>query len=520
MSGRLQWCVPILLAVFFALWGLRGVLGGSIADDDAPRHALNGAFLLDMVRQHQVAHPVQYGYWYYSRLPALSLPYHPPIFPAFEALVYGVIGVNTLAARIAIAVATFAAVLLLYRVILRTHNSPLLATMVTISFFALPRVQKLSATVMLEVPALVFVLAALVFATPDEGAFQTPRSLMFAVFAAAAIWTKQTVFLFLFPFVYVIVARKWSLLRKSFFWITVVLVALSAIGLALLGREIEWNSINQSWAHISALQQLIQNSVYYFRWKIVVGLLVFAALFLTYRWPGGRDDLGRDRIYIAWFLAVLLVLMMAPAYSYRYLFFGFPPYLVILFNGISRTTQRFMPKRWWIVPALVACAVLAYGMTYPPVVLRGPTEAAEYLQEAGLHRILFCGNLSNGAFIFAVRSIDPRLSTIVIRGDKLPETVFSPDALNSLVRQYGVDSVVLEHTVEPQAWDALSPQRLPSLSEERVVTMTDSNHYRDGTLTIYRVKSPTHVPESSIQVPISVLCTDLDLRLKSLAPNC
>src|SRR5215469_10230252 len=153
--ARLLTLASVLLAIFFGLWGLRGTsTSSSIADYDTARHALNGAFVLDMVRHWKVAHPVQYGYWYYSRLPALSLPYHPPLFPVFEALVYGVFGVNTLAARIAIAIATFAAVLLLYRVILRTHNSPLLATMVTISFFALPRVQKLSATVMLEVPAL------------------------------------------------------------------------------------------------------------------------------------------------------------------------------------------------------------------------------------------------------------------------------------------------------------------------------------------------------------------------------
>src|SRR5262249_49005567 len=162
--------------------------------------------------------PVQYGYWYYSHFPALSLPYHPPVFPAFEALVYAVFGVSTFAARVAVALATFAAVVLLYKLVLRTHHSQILAACVTITIFALPRVQRLSNTIMLEVPALAFVLAAFFFVTPDDDAFETPRSVLFALFAAAAIWTKQTVFLFLIPFLYLGLFWRWKLLRKPYFW--------------------------------------------------------------------------------------------------------------------------------------------------------------------------------------------------------------------------------------------------------------------------------------------------------------
>jgi hypothetical protein len=511
-ARRQQWLVPVLLALFFSLWGLRGVDGSSISEDDAPRHALNGAFLLDVTRNHQIEHPAQYGYWYYSRLPALSLPYHPPVFPAFEALIYTLFGVNAFSARIAVAIATFAVVLLLYRLILRTHNEPILAAVVTIAFFGLPKIQKLSATVMLEVPALVFVLAALFFVMPDEDAFQTSRSLMFAVFAAISIWTKQTVFIILFPFIYVVIAWRWRILRKPVFWITIILIAISAVALALLGRQIEWNNMNQSWARMTALQQIVQNSAYYLRWKIIVGLLLLVLALATYWLPDGRKDVRNDRLYICWFISAMLVLMVAPAYSYRYLFFAFPPFLVILFNGMSRTARLMMPNRRWLVPILATCAVLGYGLAYPPVVLRGPAEAAMSLHKGGFRRILYCGTLGNGAFIFAVRSVDPGLDTIVIRGDKLADATFNPDALNSLIQRYGVDSVVLEHTASWEPWDRLSAGSLPFLSLQQVVIMTDSDHYRDGTLSLYRVNTPTHVPESSLKVPISILGRDVDLR--------
>jgi hypothetical protein len=163
------------------------------------------------------------------------------------------------------------------------------------------------------------------------------------------------------------------------------------------------------------------------------------------------------------------------------------------------------------MPAVLFAAVLGYGLSYGPVELHGPAEAAKYVHDSGHRRILFCGSLSNGAFIFAIRSFDPQLSTIVIRCDKLAEDTFVPEHLNSLVRRYGIDSVILERTANPQAWDALGAGVLPFLSQEKLVSMTDTDHYRDGTLSIYRVKDPTNVPENTLKVPISVLGRDVDL---------
>jgi 4-amino-4-deoxy-L-arabinose transferase-like glycosyltransferase len=502
---------PVILAVFFALWGLRGATGTSIADYDAPRHAMNGAFMLDLVRHGQWAHAVQYGYWYYSRLPALSLPYHPPVFPAFEALVFAAFGVNTFAARLAIALATFAAVVLLYKLVLRTHQSQMLAACVTITMFALPRVQRLSATVMLEVPAMVFVLAAFFFITPDDDAFWTPRSLLFALFASAAIWTKQTVFLFLIPFMYVGLFWRWKLVRRPYFWISVTSIALSGVCLSLLGRELGWNGINQSWAKMKILDQVIENSHFYLNWKISLALFFMISAVLTYRLPAGNEDFRRERAYISWFLSVLLLLMVAPAYSFRYLYFAFPPLLVILLNSFYRILRPWLHDRAWMVPALLPCAVLASGLTYPPTVLRGPAEAAQSLHDAGYRRTLFCGTLANGAFIFAVRSFDPSLNTIVIRGDKLPASTVTPEALNSLIRKYGIDSVVLEHVELPEPWDQLSPETMPFLSRQRVVTMADTDHYMEGTLSIYRVISPTNVPDTTLKIPSPVIGRDVDL---------
>jgi len=510
---RLLTLASLLLAIFFGLWSLRGISGSSsIADYDTARHGLNGAFVLDMFRHWKMAHPVQYGYWYYSRLPALSLPYHPPLFPVFEALIFSIFGVSPFSARLAVAIAATVAVLLMIRLLRKSHGSPLLALMVTASFFALPTVQRLSNTVMLEIPALVFVLAAFLFLVPDEEILQTRRSLWFAIFAAAAIWTKQTVFLLPLPFLYVLVSGRWNLIRRSYFWIDTFVVGASGIGLAMLARELQWNGVNQSWARESALQHLVHNWNFYLHYGLP-GLVLVGLCLLSYRLPGGRDDFTKDRLYIAWLLATVLILLPAPAYSPRYMFFSIPPVLVLLYNGLRRVGGLLSPQYRWVVAAAVCLVLVAYGLVNAHVVyLRGPAEVAKILHDSGHRRLLYCGGSTNGAFIFAVRTNDSTLSTIVIRGDKLPEGTFDPEQLRGFVSRYGIDAVVLERTDRPQAWDELSSETLPFLSFERVVPLTDSDHQMSGSLLVYRVPNPSKVPESSLPVPISVLGRDVELR--------
>src|SRR6266481_2307403 len=89
------------LALFFGWWGFRGAPGSNPIFPDASRHMLNGAMLYDMMRTGNVGRPVAFAQSWYARLPAISLPYHPPLFPLFESLFYAVFGVRYWAARLA-----------------------------------------------------------------------------------------------------------------------------------------------------------------------------------------------------------------------------------------------------------------------------------------------------------------------------------------------------------------------------------------------------------------------------------
>ena len=260
------------------------------------------------------------------------------------------------------------------------------------------------------------------------------------------------------------------------------------------------------------LEYFSHNWHYYIRFG-GMALVFVAVCLLTYRMPSGREDLRKERLYIAWLIAVILVLLLSPAYSPRYLFFAFPPLLVVVYSALERFGRYWFPKHGYAIGLAVYLVFITYGLIRAPLVfLRGPDEAAHFLHEKGHRRVLYCGNATNGAFIFAVRSYDPALTTIVIRGDKLADDKFIPEQLNAFINRYGIDSVVLERISDPEAWDMLAPGTLPFLSLERVQQMSNSSDWKKGSLSIYRVNNPTKVPKSSLQVPISVLGRDVELQ--------
>ena len=89
-------------------WHPRILLATSPADgdfswSDAPRHALNGAFVKDFIAALPWRHPVEWAENYYLQYPALSILFYPPLFYFFEAAFYAVFGVNHFAAQATVA---------------------------------------------------------------------------------------------------------------------------------------------------------------------------------------------------------------------------------------------------------------------------------------------------------------------------------------------------------------------------------------------------------------------------------
>src|SRR5256885_714708 len=81
LMSRLQWSLCGFIALGFGAWSLRTVGPYNIAETDAARHAMNGAFLHDLIASGKFSDVMGFARNYYAHLPALSIPYHPPLFP-------------------------------------------------------------------------------------------------------------------------------------------------------------------------------------------------------------------------------------------------------------------------------------------------------------------------------------------------------------------------------------------------------------------------------------------------------
>jgi len=139
---------------------------------------MNGVFVHDLVRHGDPLHLMAFAKSCYSRYPSLSIPYHPPLFPLAEALFFFGFGVNLFAARVS--AATALGVVLLYRLVLRTHGSPVIAAASTVIFFSLASAFTLASDVMLEMPTLALILLSMLYLSDLDGNYSLRRGLAFA----------------------------------------------------------------------------------------------------------------------------------------------------------------------------------------------------------------------------------------------------------------------------------------------------------------------------------------------------
>jgi 4-amino-4-deoxy-L-arabinose transferase-like glycosyltransferase len=506
----------------FFLLALRGVGQTDVIDTDAARHAMNGAFLYDLVRSGHWLHPVDYAKAYYAQYPALSMPYHPPLFPAMEAVFFAIFGVKLFTARLVVAICVAICAALLYRLVKDTLGSPVLAACVTIASFSLWTVQFVARDVMLEFPAMVFTLAALYCLREMEDSFPMRRALWFAVFSAAAVWTKQhAVFLGAVPFLQVVVNRRWRLLRQAPFWVASILFGASVLALIALSRMFHGTGVNQMSTSSSDVYWILTRTIpAYFRWVLaaltgVSGVFAVCAI-AVYIWGARKPDETKLHLslYVAWIVALCGLLVDLGPVSPRYLFFVFPAFLavgyVLLFHGCRRLWGSRAAN--FVVVGFAVAWVVA-GLLAPQDFLRGPGLAAATVVDGAPKRVLYVGP-ADGNFTFAVRTLDPNLRVTVIPAGKVREKIFEEAAIETFCKHYGIEWVVFENIAGRQYWSNLYPRLQAAGQLVRTVRIESTRaRWQAGTIEIYRFPMVPNHPGGVLQLPVPNIGSSIPISL-------
>jgi 4-amino-4-deoxy-L-arabinose transferase-like glycosyltransferase len=500
---RLESAAPYLLAVYFFGSAFYGINRTEIVDTDAARHAMNGAFIYDWIRTGHLLHPIEYGRFYYNRMPALSIPFHPPLFPAIEALFFAIFGVHLFTARLAIAVCTAVASVLLYRLTRATLGPPILAACITISTFSLWTCTAVSRDVMLEYPALVFTLAAIYCLRGLSDSYPMRRALPFALFAAAALWTKQhTVFLGAVPFLEAALARRWRRFLEWPLWISSALYGVAVLGIVWFSRLFHGTGVNMISTSSRDVYYIFHSTLpHYFFWiktdlAGIPGVLAFCGIGV-YLWSLRRRDRVKPLLglYIVWVVAAIAILVDLGPISPRYLFFVMPALMTIAFAWLFYGCRTLWGERIaGVISAVLAAGFVIAGLGAPFDFLRGPAAAARVVVEGKATRVLYAGE-ADGNFIFAIRELDPNRQIIVIPAVKLPAGLLKSADAPRLPEWYGVDWVVMENTAAQQPWSGFR-NTVPLIAKlERSVPLASSRYrWRTGSLDIYRVTTKPRTP--------------------------
>jgi hypothetical protein len=507
--------LPYLLGLLFFLLALRGSFGTDILDPDAARHAMNGVFLHDFLLSGQTRHPVAYAKEYYAHFPAISLPYHPPLFPLVESMFFLICGVHYFIARLVIALFTAGCVILLYKLVLKTGGTHLLTAASAITFLGLLGSFLVSSDIMLEFPALFFTIGALYILGGPAPFGNWRSSFGFAVLAAAAVWTKQqTIFLGIVPFIQIAITGEWRLLKNRWLWFSLAVFSVLVGVLAMVSIGSGFSS-NPGWRHGGVVSMAAQRLHLYSRGLWVQftppAALFIGGAFVFFLLTARRSSALKVGLYLSWVLSFWIELLLLPPYDVRYLFFMQPPLLILGYAALSQLTERF---RWKpnaeVVGAAVLIVVVAVNLARPSVFLQGPSQAASFVSSPEYNRVVYCGR-TNGAFVFARRLLDPKLQSIVIRGDKLSTDLLQPDRFEHFAHDYGVHYVILEQTGRSTAWDALTASPPPSMQWQRDIPLRCTFADRNGVLRIYRFTDPSANPQRTIHPESGIYKQELDL---------
>jgi 4-amino-4-deoxy-L-arabinose transferase-like glycosyltransferase len=173
-------CVALLLSAPVA---------GDFWWQDAPRHALNGVFIRDLVAAHPIANSGRWAIDYYLRRPALTILFYPPLFYCVEAIAFALFGVSHFVAQATVTL--FMGLLAGGSYLLsRTYLPRWSAVGASLLVIATPEAALWGRQVMLEIPAYALIATSAYFLVRYLKLHRPSAIYLTALFLVAAIYTK------------------------------------------------------------------------------------------------------------------------------------------------------------------------------------------------------------------------------------------------------------------------------------------------------------------------------------------
>ncbi|MDR3533191.1 MAG: glycosyltransferase family 39 protein [Rhodopila sp.] len=417
--------VLIVLLAASAGMMLTAPYAGDFSWSDAPRHALNGAFIMDLVRDHPFGHAAAWAMDYYIRYPSLTILFYPPFFYVIEAVCYAIFGVSHAIAQLSVTLFIFLLGVGAYG-FSRQWLPRSAALGVALMMIGAPEVAYWGRQVMLDIPAYALGLIAMVWVCAYLRHDSPQHLYLAAAFLLAAIYTKYNAAFLVVPVAAAgLAARGWRILIDRH-----VLIAIAAgcvasapamfmiykFGSANVGSvagrpgDLARDSLG-AWLFYAKLMphQLGSATVALAAIGVILGL-------------GRRLRAGLEPwmgvMLIAWFATGYVFFSAISVREPRHDLMALFPVVLLAAFTVSTLAGRGPLGQAAIL--LLGAGTYFYSLFwYPPPVVAGYREIAQYVADQAPHGgvVMFSG-YRDGNFNFDMREHAERRDLTLLRADK------------------------------------------------------------------------------------------------------
>ena len=532
---RLVWAVLVTL-IFFAAPVIM-LMSSALDEDfwwtDSASFALNGELVRDYLASALGSNPLQFAADWYLHYPALSISLYPPIFPLAEALMFSVFGFSHAAAQATVTIFAAAATSGLYLVTRKAVGMPL-AIGATLLLFITPEMLRWSRQIVMEVPALAFLLLAAA-ALLHYQATRIDKWLLASVGATLlAAYTKQAA-LFVAPAfaAALLIEQKYSLLRNKSAWIALGLGLLGLVPLGVFTFLYAMENINIAFGPTTGTlgydRLSVQGLLAYGRsLPDIVGVipLIGSCGYLSLLLMKGWGSISERRLTVlmsAWFVIDYLLVSITADFETRYATFLTVPPVVLTILLLARLVRPVYAQ----IAALAICAAvfLTTVMASPVPRCGGYAEAARFVQsESNPDEIVMFHGKESKSFIFSLRVRAAQAKLSVLRSDKLlvrysivrewgiTDRGLSVQEIDALIDEFGIRLLVLQ----PDFWtDQPSMAALQSLAySDRFSQVAEFPIACAGSsLRVYRNNRPVTATQRTLRINVPALRTSISGRL-------
>lgn len=423
----------IISAVLYIAW-LHLDNNGLWSQGDAPRHAMNGLFWWDFLKNFPV-NPVEFALSYHARYPAINPVTYPPVFYLIEGLAFAIFAPSPYVAKWLVLAFTLLGSLYLMAWLRRWISAE--AGWGGMLVPLQPGIIVWSNVVMLNVPSMALGLAAFYHLRRWMEAPASSHVYLTFLFAVLAIMTYFPSGLVVMVMgAWLVAARRWDLLKAPKTWVLTLLSAMIIVPWVVMASK--WAPVHVEFVFPSggeaselerwmAYLQLDRWSAYARDLPRLFSLPLFALAAVGVGW-GVWQRRWRSEVWLSllWWAICYAGLTYLEAKTSRYALVLTGPLMILSVVGLVATTtwltDRLERGAGWVLGGAMAAMLTVHVLGAPSAkvpAVEGFEAVVEFLgKEAPDQRVFYDGG-DDGVFTFYVRAHDPEFKRGVVLGSKL-----------------------------------------------------------------------------------------------------